>query len=203
MPQVDERLPDDVFFALVDAEIEGRASEAEIATLFADARRWRKALFDRLDEAEDAVDRARRIDGPERAQVVMDFESIADDVDAALDRLDLREGRELPEPEGVPPEVDQIDSRLQASWSPGRVVVWFGGPGDVLTQSDDLAEVLAELGAPSEVWSDHDPIVLPDNRRAAAMWAPIEDVIGWLLGNADDDRRDSLSCFAQNMAVRE
>ena len=209
MPQVDERLPDDVFFALVDAEIEGRASEAEITKLFADARRWRKALFDRLDEAEDAVDRARRIDGPERAQVVMDFESIADDVDAALDRLDLREGRELPEPEGVPPEVDQIDSRLQASWSPGRVVVWFGGPGDVLTQSDDLAEVLAELGAPSEVWSDHDPIVLPDNRRAAAMWAPIEDVIGWLLGNADDDRLGAsarwlgkLGLFAVSLVAR-
>ena len=209
MPQVDERLPDDVFFALVDAEIEGRASEAEITKLFADARRWRKALFDRLDEAEDAVDRARRIDGPERAQVVMDFESIADDVDAALDRLDLREGRELPEPEGVPPEVDQIDSRLQASWSPGRVVVWFGGPGDVLTQSDDLAEVLAELGAPSEVWSDHDPIALPDNRRAAAMWAPIEDVIGWLLGNADDDRLGAsarwlgkLGLFAVSLVAR-
>ncbi len=52
----------------------------------------------------------------------------------------------------------------------------------------DLSKVLEEFGAPSEVWSDHDPVVLPDNRRAAAMSAPMEDVIGWLLGHANDDR---------------
>jgi superfamily II DNA or RNA helicase len=188
MPPVDERLPDHVFDALVDAEIEGRASDDDIAALFAEAARWRKALFDRLDAADDAVDRAKRIEGPERAQVVMDFQSIGDDVDAALDRLDLREGRELPEPDDLTAEVVPAESRLQASWSPSRVVVWFGGPTEVMGDRADLTKVLAEFEAPSDVWNNHDPVVLPDNRRAAAMSAPIEDVIGWLLGHADDDR---------------
>ncbi len=127
MPPGDERLPDSVFDALVDAEIDGRASDEEIDRLFAEARRWRKALFDRLDEADDAVDRAKRIDGPERAQVVMDFESIGDDIDAALDRLDLREGRELPEPDDAAVEVETTSSRFcrrrgqPAAWSCGSV----------------------------------------------------------------------------------
>lgn len=187
MPAADDRLPDEEFDALVDAEIDRRASEGDIARLFAEPRRWRRALFDRLNAADDAADRAKQIKGPERAQVVRDFESIGDDVDAALDRLDLREGRELPEPDDPGASDEPVESQLQTSWSPSRVVVWFGGPGDVLGDRTDLAKVLADLGAPGEVFTDHDPVVLPDKRRAAAMSAPIEDVIGWLLGHANDD----------------
>jgi superfamily II DNA or RNA helicase len=188
MPPVDERLPDDVFGALVDAEIDGRASEEDIATLFAEARRWRTALFERLDEADDALERAKRIEGPERAQVVMDFESICDEVDAALDRLARREGREPTEADDVTDEVEPVAPLLQASWSPGRVVVWFGGSDEVHSERADLAEVLTELGVAGEIWADHDPVRLPDGRTAAALSAPIEEVIGWLLGHADDDR---------------
>ena len=188
MPPVDERLPDDIFGALVDAEIEGRATEKDIATLFAEARRWRAALFERFDEADDALERAKRIEGPERAQVMMDFESICDEVDAALDRLDRREGREPARVEDVTDEVEPVVSLLQASWSPSRVVVWFGGPDEVLSERADLAEVLVELGVAGESWADHDPVRLPDGLKAAAMSAPIEDVIGWLLGHANDDR---------------
>jgi superfamily II DNA or RNA helicase len=118
----------------------------------------------------------------------MDFESICDEIDAALDRLDRREGREPPRPDGVTDEVEQAAPLLQASWSPSRVVVWFGGSDDLLSERADLAEVLEELGAPGEVWADHDPVRLPDGRTAAAMSAPIEDVIGWFLGLAHDDR---------------
>ena len=153
-------------------------------------RRWRRALLDRLDEADRAVERARQIDGPERAQVVMDFESIGDDVDAALDRLDLREGRDLPEPDDgtVEVEAEQVEPLLQASWSPSHVVVWVGGASAVLGERADLMKALEEFGAPGEVWTDHDPVVLPDGRRAAALSAPMEDVVGWLLGHANDDR---------------
>ncbi|MCZ7630826.1 MAG: hypothetical protein M5U19_18095 [Microthrixaceae bacterium] len=188
MPPVDERLPDDAFSALVDAEIEGRASEEQIAALFAEARRWRRALYDRLDEADDGVERAKRIKGPERAQVLRDFESIGDEVDAALDRLDIREGRELPEPDDPTAGAEPVEARLQASWSPSQVVVWFAGSEEALGDKAGLSKVLSEFGAPSDVWSDHDPVVLPDDRKAAALAAPIEDVIGWLLGHADDDR---------------
>lgn len=190
MPAPEERLPDAEFDALVDAEIERNASDEDIAKLFGEAGRWRRALYQRLDAADDAAERAKQIRGPERAQVVRDFESIGDEVDAALDRLDLREGRELPEPDEpdqTAASEERIEPRLQTSWSPSRVVVWFGGSGEVLADRSKLAKVLAELGAPADVWSDHDPVVLPDKRRAAAVSAPIEDVIGWLLGHADDD----------------
>ncbi len=188
MSPADERLPDSAFAALVDAEIDGRASEEDIAMLFAEARRWRKALLDRLDEADSAVERAKRIDGPERTQVMMDFESIGDDVDAALDRLDDREGRDLPEPDDGTVEVERVEPLLQASWSSSRVVVWVGGANAGLGERPDLTKALEEFGAPGEVWTDHDPVVLPDGRRAAAMSAPMEDVVGWLLGHANDDR---------------
>lgn len=187
MSPADERLPDGAFAALVDAEIDGRASEEDIAMLFAEARRWRRALLDRLDEADSAVERAKRIDGPERNQVMMDFESIGDDVGAALDRLDDREGRDLPEPVDGIVEVEREEPLLQASWSSSRVVVWVGGAGG-LGERPDLTNALEEFGAPGEVWTDHDPVVLPDGRRAAAMSAPMEDVVGWLLGHANDDR---------------
>jgi superfamily II DNA or RNA helicase len=184
----DERLPDDAFAALVDAEIDGRATDDEIARLFAEARRWRRALLDRLDEAERDVDQARQIDGPERAQVVMDFESIADDIDGALDRLDSREGRDLPDSDDGVVEVGPVEPLLQASWSTSGVVLWVGGAGAVESERAGLMKALEEFEAPGDVWSDHDPVVLPDGRRAAAVTAPMDDVVGWLLGHADDDR---------------
>ncbi|MEZ5239330.1 MAG: SNF2-related protein [Microthrixaceae bacterium] len=188
MPQADERLPDSVFDALVDAEIDGMASDDEIAQLFAEAPRWRRVLLARLDEADDAVERAKRLDGPERDQVAMDFLAIGDEVDAALDRLDIREGRELPEPEEPPATAEHGEPLLQASWSPSRVVVWVGGADKVISRNAELTEVLADLGAPTDVWTSHEQVALPDNRRAAALSAPMEDVIGWLLGHAEDER---------------
>jgi hypothetical protein len=188
MPPVDERLPDGPFDALVDAEIEGRASAEDVAALFAEARRWRSTLYRRLDEAEDALDRATRIQGPERAQVVMDFESICDEIDAALDRLDHREGRTPAQPDSAVDAAEHVAAGLQASWSPSRVVVWFGGSDEVLSDRTELQSVLEELGAPTEVWSDHEPVKLPDGRTAVAVSAAIEDVIGWFLGHANDER---------------
>ena len=193
MPQADERLPDAVFNALVDAEIDGRASEDDVEKLFAEPRRWRKVLFDRLEEADDAVDRARKIKGPERDQVVADFLAIGDEVDAALDRLDIREGRPLPEP--IAPEddndeeqaVEHVEARLQASWSPSQVVVWIAGTDEVVTDTKELKKVLEGFDVPIEVWSDHAPVHLPDNRKAAALAAPMEDVVGWLLGHAHNE----------------
>ncbi|MGI9579381.1 MAG: SNF2 helicase-associated domain-containing protein, partial [Microthrixaceae bacterium] len=191
MPPTEERLPDTVFDALVDAEVDGRASEDDIAKLFAEAPRWRKALFLRLDEADSAADRAKRIDGPERDQVVRDFLAIGDDVDAALDRLDLREGRELPdfdEPDPLPDQAqkEHVEPQLQASWSPSQVVVWVAGSSEAVSSRKELMKFLENSDAPSDVWSDHQPVQLPDNRKATALAAPMEDVVGWLLGHAND-----------------
>jgi superfamily II DNA or RNA helicase len=194
-------MPEDRFSALVDAEIDGRAGDDEIATLFAEARRWRAALFARLDEAVDGLDRAKRIQGPERSQVVMDFESVCDELDAALDRLDHREGRKPAPPKDAAVEVERVEARLQASWSPSRVVVWFGGSDEVMSNRGELESVLKELGAPTDVWSDHDPVKLPDGRTAVAVSAPIEDAIGWFLGHAHDDRMGGSARWLAQLAL--
>ncbi len=192
-----ERAPNDVFDALVEADIEGRASESDRETLFAEPRRWRETLLDLLHEADEAAERATQIDRPERAQVVADFEAVCDDIEDALDRLDRHEGREVP-----PTTTDTADtadtahtedsepaeSLLQTSWSPGRVVAWFGGPAGVLDDTAELREVLADLGAPTEVFEERDPIGIGGRRRAAALSASIGDVVGWLMGHASDDR---------------
>ena len=190
-----DQAPDDVFDALVDAEIDGRASEEDVDALSAEPRRWRSALLARLDEADEAAEDAEKIQGPERRQVVADFDAIGDEIELALDRLDRREGREPPKS----PEPDQagesnkaapaepVAPQLQASWTPGRVVVWFGGPDDVLTETSDLRTALEDLGAPTDAWETRDPVVLPGKRRAAALSAPVAEVIGWLMGHASDD----------------
>ncbi len=190
-------LPGDAFEALVDAEIERRASDDDVAALFAEARRWRIALYKRLDEWEAKLERARHLPAAERGPVVADLEAICDDIDDALDRLDRREGIE-PEPwddEPTPasaavarPAPEVAEPALQVSWTPGRVVVWFAGTTGAATDDDALRAVLADLGAPADPWEHRDPIRLPDKRSVAALHAPIAEVIGWLVGCATDDR---------------
>lgn len=195
MAQETERLPDDVFDALVTAEIEQRASDDDVARLFAEAARWRAALLDRLDDAEDDYERAQRVRGPERAQVIADFDAVCLEIEDALDRLDVREGREPwrpPEPTGgkapAAPVETPVPAALQASWTPGRVVVWFGGTDEVADDRAVVRKVLDELGAPDEPWTDREPVTLPDGRKAAAVAAPIGTVLGWLVGCATDER---------------
>ncbi|MEZ5142408.1 MAG: DEAD/DEAH box helicase [Acidimicrobiales bacterium] len=194
-------MPDEVFGALVDADIDRRASAAELAVLRADEHRWRSVLYDRLDEAEDALDHARALTGPERDLVVADFETECADIEAALARLDLPAGADA---------LDEVGSaRLQLSWTPGRVVAWVGGADETVTVVDDLRAALAAVGAPAAAWADHAPVGLPDGRKAAALAAPISEALGWLLGCASDERVGAstrwmgrLGLFAMNLVAR-
>ena len=192
MTTPNERLPDDAFEALVDAEISQRADEAQVAALVAEAKRWRWSLEDRLDSALDDLDAVRRIQGPERAQVVADFEAICDEIEDALDRLDRREGREPPARGGASPArkvvEGPVEATIQASWMPGRIVVWHGGTDAVVSDTAELRRVLDGLDVPMGAWEDHATLVLPDKRRAAALSAPIGEVLGWLVGCAGDER---------------
>jgi superfamily II DNA or RNA helicase len=195
------RLPDDEFAAFVDADIDGRATSDDLAVLRADQYRWRSALYDRLDEAEEALDRAKTLPGPERAQVVADFETECADIEAALARLDRPAGAD---------ERDEVGpARVQLSWTPGRVVAWVGGADEVVTAVDDLRGALDALGAPAAAFGDHAPMSLPDGRRVAALAAPISEALGWLLGCASDDRvgassrwMGQLGLFAMNLVAR-
>ena len=80
-----------------------------------------------LDETEDNLDDGRpAASGPERDQVVADFEDELARLEAAYDLLTRRRrpGRRPSRRRRPAGEV-----RLQASWSAGQVVVWAAGPG--------------------------------------------------------------------------
>ena len=53
----------------------GTASPEQLAQLEADPKLWRFALEDLLEDAEDRLESVRKLTGPERFQVVADFEA--------------------------------------------------------------------------------------------------------------------------------
>ena len=198
MPAAADRVPDHVFDALVDADVDGRASEADRAVLAAEPGRWRMALDRRFDEAEEAFEHADGLPSPERELVKADFEHELDDLERAIRRLDGT----------VDPEEDSGEPRLQASWTPGRVVVWVAGRTATVTDVAELQSAVHDLGATAVEWSAHSPLTLPDGRRAAALSAPISGALGWLLGCANDQRvgaslrwMGQLGLFAMNLVA--
>jgi len=52
----------------------GHATDEQLSWLEADRAGWRRALEHLLDDTEDSLDEVRSLNGPERAQVVADFE---------------------------------------------------------------------------------------------------------------------------------
>ena len=69
------------------AAASGTATSEQLATLEADPRRWRDALEDLLEDPEDRLEAVRRLTGPERLQVVADFEGELARLEAAYDLL--------------------------------------------------------------------------------------------------------------------
>ncbi len=116
------------------AEAEGIATEDQLALLQGDKRGWQAALERILDATEDDYDEVQlRVQGPERAQVVADFERQLALLDAAYDRLVPPPPPPAPKEAIAPEVVDGVSTppgavELQASWTSGKVVVWAGGP---------------------------------------------------------------------------
>jgi hypothetical protein len=160
------------------AAAEGTASDDQIAVLEADLSGWRRILSQLLDEAEDSLDAVRQLNGPERAQVVADFEEQFALLEAAYDRLvsseDPTSAMLTAEPTG--------EVRLQASWTAGQIVVWAAGPNAEPEDNDALADRLEAIDAPSTVWSLHPDVPLGGGSRASALSMPInEQSLGWLV----------------------
>ena len=160
------------------AEAEGRATPEQIEALRAHAGQWQSLLWILLDRAEDALDDANRLRGPERAQVLADLQNDWERLDAALTRLvgppDGRHGRGGSGVEGA-----GIAS-LQLSWRSGQVVAWAAGhlaPSDTV---DELMVRLDKAGAPTSGWQPHAPVRLPTGDRVDALALPIGEVLGWL-----------------------
>jgi len=172
------------------AAAEGIATADQRSLLEADPVAWRLTLERLMDETEDALDSVSGIEGPERAQVVGDFEADLDRLEAAYDLLlgSARSGSEVLIPTADPTG----EVRLQASWANGFIVVWAGGPDIVAHKNADLADRLEALGGPKLGWAVHADVSLPNGLRAAALSIPVEEALGWLVvavggGQGDED----------------
>jgi superfamily II DNA or RNA helicase len=170
------------------AAAEGVATDDQLALLQADTTAWRRALERLLDDTEDALESVRDLQGPERAQVVADFETELAVLEAAYDRL-----TGAADPSLAVAIVDPADEvRLQASWVGGQVVVWAAGAHTAPADNDQLADILEAIGGPSVGWNQHPAVPLPSGARAVALSIPVKEALGWLVAVAAGIGRENV-----------
>ena len=87
--------------------------------------------------------------------------------------------------------------QLQASWEPGRVVVWAGGPRVPAGDAERVRAMLAATGAPDDGWSDHAPVPLSGGAQAEAFAIPVGEVLGWLVAAGADQLGDDIGASAR------
>ncbi|CAN5889821.1 DEAD/DEAH box helicase [soil metagenome] len=162
------------------AAADGTATPSQLADLEADPRAWKWVLEDLLEETEDRLEAVRRLPGPERNQVVTDFEDEVGRLEAAYDLL-----TKVPDSSSAVAAIVAADPagevRLQASWHNGNVVVWAAGPGTTQATAAELSDRLEAIGGPAVGWSQHPNVHLPTGARAAALAIPVEEALGWLV----------------------
>ncbi len=162
------------------AAADGSANPDQLALLETDQQAWRWALEDLLEETEDSLDAVRRLDGPERLQVVADFEAELARLEAAYDLL-TKVGDSSSAVAAIAAADPAGEIRLQASWQSGDVVVWAAGPGTAPATADELSDRLEAIGGPAVGWSQHAAVILPTGARAAALAIPVQESLGWLV----------------------
>jgi superfamily II DNA or RNA helicase len=175
------------FFDVVQAHLDGLASDDDEALLRAHEKSWVAALLRMLDDVGLAIDRANRdLKGPERSLVVSDFELEWRRIDEVLTDLVGPADKPSNEPASAPvdepaePVTGEGTAQLQLSWTPGRVVAWASGHRAEAAGAEELLELLKQAGAESIKWETYNAIKVPNQGRAPAVWAPIESCLGWL-----------------------
>ncbi len=186
------------FEMYVAADIDRAATPEQLAVLEANALEWRATLARLLRDSEDALQHARSLTGEERQQVLTDLEAEHGRIRAAWACLVPGE-RADDDHHGSPDHHDDGDAdeeplagttQLQASWEPGRVVVWAAGPGAPVADAAQVQEMLAAAGAPDSGWSGHTSVQLPDGRTADSHSIPVREVLGWLVAAGADQLED-------------
>ncbi len=194
-----DEVPDDFEFA-VAAAAAAEATADQLALLDDHRSAWRWTLERLLHRTDEDLAAVRSIGGPEREQIVADFESERDRLEAALSRLlGSEDGSADPTLLESAGEV-----RLQASWAAGRLVVWAAGPGTEPSSSEELERRLEAVGVLSSGWTRHPPVKLPSGSPAPALALPIGDALGWLMavgGGHDDDAIGSSVTWLGRVAV--
>jgi hypothetical protein len=183
-------LPAWQFDLAVEDEADGAASADQLAALEADRPRWHATLNALVRDADQHLQAARRLQGPERHQVLTDAEADHRRLVVAWSRLTgIAVDAPAPRPvtNGAPEREPDLDSllpevvALQLSWEPGRVVAWGGGPRCTPASADEVTAMLGDAEAPLSPWVEHTGVPLPDGGKAEACSAPVGEVLGWLV----------------------
>ncbi|HET9732479.1 MAG TPA: DEAD/DEAH box helicase [Acidimicrobiales bacterium] len=158
---------------LVSAEAVGDADEEQRALLAARPEEWRATVVELLEETADALD--------DLAGLPPDLADMAK-ADLLAEQARLRVALRRAVGEAVAPAV-----ALQGTWSPNGLLVWAGGQGLPPADADRVADLARSLGGDPDAW-EPDTLRLPDGTRAAALRAPVESALGWLvaLNSAED-----------------
>src|SRR4029077_16418814 len=74
----------------------------------------------------------------------------------------------------------------------GRVAAWAGGLGCPTADADEVAKFLADAEAPAAPWAAHPDVPIPGGDKAAAVGAPVGEVLGWLVAAGAGEVRDDV-----------
>ncbi len=181
------------FEDLVQAHLDEVAGPGADEILGSRGNDWARVLLRRLDETDQALEDLRQsLSGAERDLVVADFEEERRRIDEVLTALigPAEPPSKSPEPKAAEaPETVDLPSRLQLSWTPGRIIAWAANRGGATESHEQLLARLEEAGAGTVGWESHQRIRLPEGARVDTVAAPIGSCLGWLvaLGTAEPD----------------
>ncbi|HLI24409.1 MAG TPA: hypothetical protein VKU91_05610, partial [Acidimicrobiales bacterium] len=185
------------FQVLAEVEASGWAAPDDLARLQDDPEEWALALHRLISATEDALASVAEItDEALRAQVAADFNEELERLAAALLRVS-GEDRRPRRPETAagpsagtgavaaapaPARVLPTEPALQGSWAAGRIVVWGGSPGGGAAPAEVVDHLLEEVDGTSIPWKPCSEVVVPSGDPAPARSAPVEEMLGWLVG---------------------
>lgn len=191
------------FVDLVQAHLDGLATDQEAELLRTHPEAWAAALLRILDTVDLTIERLeKRLRGRERSMVLADFEAEYRRIDGLLTELigPPTERRAHHQPTSRPVKAEESPpgaglTQLQLSWTPGRVVAWAAGHEAQAADEEDLRDRLNAAGAGTIDWESHHSVKVPGQGRAPAVSAPIEACLGWLvaLGTTADDESTGTS----------
>ena len=168
---------------LVRTEADGLADPNELEQLASDPIRWRNVLTDMIEDLEDRMHSIRRLKGPQRKQVIIDFEGeftlLTDAYERATGEPYSLDDDTDPSP-SIPVDAVPEPAALQLSWTAGRVIAWAAGAFTEGEAPEQILERLVAAGAPETAWEDYRRIELPTGFTAPALCAQVGDVLGWL-----------------------
>ena len=182
---------------IAQAHLDGLATPAQIKTLEADHPAWTASLWRLLDDADLALERARKtIRGPERANVLNDLDDECFRIDDALTALlgPPAEEELTPAPKQPPAPREKTGvAQLQLSWNDGQLVAWMAGHDARYEQEDTIKELLETTGGGAIDWETRSPLRIPTGQRVPCLTAPVNAALGWLVAQARPTNNDRIA----------